>query len=452
MITLRGIRFATAGRFEAPVVVDDREPSTLAKCHQMPSMLDRFLGADDIVASEECLQLDVTTPAMDRARRPVMVWIHGGAFATGTAHTAWYDGAPLATRGDVVVVCVQYRLASLGFTALDGVEPNLGLLDQVAALTWVQRHIGDYGGDPANVTIFGESAGGSSVACLCEMPGAAGLFARAIAQSPSLTQIKSTEVAADVAARLRARVADPRTAPIDELLTAERAVAAELGPASVWAFTPTHGVESLPTEPGARPATVPTIVGSTTEEMALFLRLDERVGKLDDETLARRVRHRFGDNTSAAIGRYRSLTSGAPPAIAEAMATDETFTVPTLRYADALAGGDRQVPVRTYAFAWRSPMLGACHGIEIPFVFGTLDAPMVNVFTGDGEERRPLSNQMMDRWLAFASGDEPGSWGRHEPDADHTLVIDHPEVAMARHPLADRRAAFTELVATSGRP
>jgi para-nitrobenzyl esterase len=450
VISVKGIRFATAARFEPPVDTDELDGSELTKCHQMPSMLDSFLGADGIAPSEDCLQLDITTPACDGATRPVMVWIHGGAFATGTAHTPWYDGEPLAAMGDVVVVRVQYRLASLGFTAIDGVDPNLGLLDQVAALRWVQRNVHRFGGDPDNVTIFGESAGGSSVLCLCAMPAAVGLFVRAIAQSPSLTQIKGPETARDVARRLAALVADPRAAPIDELLAAERAVAQDLGPASVWAFTPTHGVASLPEPPAWRAATVPTIIGSTTEEMSLFLRFDERVRALDDEQLARRVRHRFGDRAEEAIDRYRELTDGTPAAIAEAMATDETFTVPTLDCADALATG--QVPVRTYAFAWRSPTFGACHGIEIPFVFGTLDAPMVAVFTGSQPERRDLARDVMARWLAFASDAQSSDWTVHSPGTDDTLVLDLPCTEMARHPLATRRRVFADLAKPVLRP
>jgi para-nitrobenzyl esterase len=163
---------------------------------QLRGPLDRFMGTDGRPISEDCLTLNVWTPGCDDARRPVLVWIHGGAFTTGTGSAPWYDGSAMAARGDVVVVTFNYRLGALGFTHLGDLDPayagsgNLGLADQLAALSWVQEHAHLLGGDASNVTIFGESAGGASVVALLAMRASEGLFDRAIVQSASFSQLR----------------------------------------------------------------------------------------------------------------------------------------------------------------------------------------------------------------------------------------------------------------------
>ena len=193
-VEFRGVRFATAERFKPPVPVTSwfgvyDATSYGAQCPQSSSMLERALGGGSLAASEDCLSLNVFTPACDDRARPVVVWIHGGAFTTGTGSTPWYHGGALATRGDVVVVTINYRLGVFGFSG----RTNCGLRDQVVALQWVQACIASFGGDPAAVTIMGESAGGASVVALMATPGAAGLFHHAVAMSPSLKQLRSGE-------------------------------------------------------------------------------------------------------------------------------------------------------------------------------------------------------------------------------------------------------------------
>ncbi|MEY4229656.1 MAG: hypothetical protein RLZZ362_505, partial [Actinomycetota bacterium] len=194
----KGIRYATAERFRPPQPVTswDGELDATAYGPQAPQlvgMMERALGGSSLPSSEDCLSLSVFTPGdattSPGTARPVLVWIHGGAFTTGTGSMPWYDGSELVRRGDVVVVTINYRLGALGFSG----RTNCGLADQVCALEWVQRMIASFGGDPGNVTIFGESAGGSSVVALMAVPSAAPLFHQAFAMSPSIGQLRSGE-------------------------------------------------------------------------------------------------------------------------------------------------------------------------------------------------------------------------------------------------------------------
>jgi len=198
-----------------PGVRDATAPGPAAP--QVPSPLDRLLAGGDVVTGEDCLTVDVWTPAADEGRRPVMVWVHGGAFTSGSGSLPWYDGSAFARDGDVVLVTCNYRLGALGFTDLGAVGGEAwasagvaGLLDLVAVLRWVREHAAAFGGDPARVTVFGESAGGASVAALLAMPEAAGLFHRAVLQSASFTQLRAPEVGAEMAERFLQRLGVPQ--------------------------------------------------------------------------------------------------------------------------------------------------------------------------------------------------------------------------------------------------
>src|SRR3712207_215533 len=185
---------------------------------QSPSPLENLFGAAERPSmSEDCLYLNIWTPGLDGARRPVMVWIHGGAFVTGSGSTPWYDGTRFAARGDVVVVTLNYRLGAFGFLHLADLigesfvgSGNAGILDQAAALAWVRDNIAAFGGDPENVTIFGESAGAMSVGTLLALPAARGLFQRAILQSGAASNAMSRERANEVAGRLLEALGIPR--------------------------------------------------------------------------------------------------------------------------------------------------------------------------------------------------------------------------------------------------
>ena len=172
----------------------------------------QLLGDGERETSEDCLFLNVTTPACDDGARPVMVWIHGGGFVNGSGSVPWYDGTRLVTRGDVVVVSINYRLGALGFLWLGDLDPGRassgvnGLLDQVAALRWVHDNIAAFGGDPGNVTVFGESAGAMSVATLLALPAARGLFHKAVAQSGAASNTFSPKVASEITSSIMSRL------------------------------------------------------------------------------------------------------------------------------------------------------------------------------------------------------------------------------------------------------
>ncbi|MEV4316799.1 carboxylesterase family protein [Actinocrispum sp. NPDC049592] len=224
------IRYATAARFARPQPAGD-SPSSGEICPQPPSRLAALYGKpqDTRPQGEDCLNLSITTPSASGSR-PVMVFLHGGAFLSGGGIFDWYDGSALSGEGDVVVVSVNYRLNAFGYLCLDGVsEGNLGLYDQVEALRWVQRNIARFGGDPARVTVFGQSAGAMSIRMLMDLAEARGLFHRAILQSPVLAAIpQSRAAAAEIGSSFAAKV-DPLTAPAPAMIKAVQEVMAESG-------------------------------------------------------------------------------------------------------------------------------------------------------------------------------------------------------------------------------
>jgi para-nitrobenzyl esterase len=405
---------------------------------QAQGMLEQSLGGTPEPAAEDCLNLNIWTPGLDDGRRPVMVWVHGGSFMTGSGSGGLYRGGRLARSGDVVVVTINYRLGFLGFlshpafaelgrTWLDG-RPwtgtgNWGLADQVAALAWVRDHIAGFGGDPANVTLFGESAGGMSVSTLLAVPEAAGLFHRAVVESgPPYTC--SAEVAAERAERIAAHlgVACTRealaTVPADRLVSA----AAELGDVSGndgLLMTPVVdggllGGPPLEAVAAGSSSAVPLLVGTTRDESAFFALGSETLRTLDDDGLRRWMRRvtpdpGAADAVIAAVSAARASRgeSTAPRDLWTAIATEFVFRVGSARLADAHASAaDPGVGTFVYLFTWESPIfggvLGSCHALEIPFVFGTVANPMVQGFSGGGEDALALSDAMGRAWTSFA--------------------------------------------------
>jgi para-nitrobenzyl esterase len=414
----KGIPYATARRFQHPTVVRSWDGTLDAgtyrpQCPQIPSTLDRLLGGSRLPFDEACLHLNVFTPACDGARRPVLVWIHGGAFVTGGGAMPWYDGSSLARRGDVVVVTLNYRLGALGFAG----DLNTGLADQIAALTWVAEAISAFGGDPDNVTVFGESAGGASVVSLLAVPAATTLFQRAWAMSPSIPQLRDP---------LRARRAmdelldaagvstldELAAAPLEQVLDAQRRLLADPAGA-LTAFAPTPDGSFVPgdivTAAAADPR--PLVVGTTRDEMHLFTAFDPRRAQLDGEGLRRAFARCFDGRAEHAIAGYREYRPDhAPGQLVSAMQTDETFRVPARRLADDRVR--RGLPTWTYWFTFPTPafggVLGACHGLDIPYAFHNLHRPGVETFTGDAAEREHVADAFAGALLRFASTGDPG--------------------------------------------
>jgi para-nitrobenzyl esterase len=366
----KGIRYATAKRFEAPKppkpwsgVKDVLEPGPAAP--QPPSRLEQALGPMPLPQSEDCLFLNVFTPSVSGSR-PVLVWIHGGGFSSGSGGQVWYTGTRLARDADAVVVTLNYRLGALGFAALDGVPPNLGIADQLAALEWVRDNIAAFGGNPAEVTLGGQSAGAQSTLALWSSPRAEGLVKRIALQSAPVGMRPSTRDEANRnALLLRQELGeDLRTAPTERLLRAQLRVAAKT----------------------AKPGSL---------EPPFQLVAD---GDLVAEDLIEAA-----PRGSALISWTREeLRAFVPDAPQEAV--DEATGFFT---SDRLAA---KLDAFTYRFDWQAPgnRFGACHCIDIPFLFGThdvWDAPMLEGAPAGLENETGLREV----WAAFLHGERPGA-------------------------------------------
>jgi para-nitrobenzyl esterase len=406
--------------------------------------------------SEDCLHLSVWTPGLDSARRPVLVWIHGGGFVTGTAGNVMYAGGDLAQRSDVVAVTVNYRLGGLGFlahpllaTAEHAGYGNWGLLDQIAALRWVRDHIAAFGGDPSNVTVFGESAGGMSVSALLAMPSARGLFHKAIVESgPPYTHgaNRAAEAAEDVVKELGLGEVSRdllQRVPATDLVAAVGAVQARpprSGELPLPLLPVVDGV-TLPVDPLEAVARgsaeeVPLVVGTNKDELAFFALADPGMATIDDAQLLGRVRRSApAARPEEVVATYRRarMRRGEPVTPRDlwvAAGSDLVFRWPSLRLAAAQRA--RQPRTFVYLFTWETPVFGgifgACHALEIPFVFGTVRHPVVGAFSGGGAAAEALSEDMQAAWAAFARTGDPssrrsGPWPAWDPARRATMVF-----------------------------
>jgi para-nitrobenzyl esterase len=406
------------------------------------------------VWGEDCLGLDVWTPGLDARRRPVLVWLPGGAFANGDAAAPLYDGRRLAARGDAVVVSVGYRVGALGFLGLGAGESgaNFGLQDQLAALRWVRDEIAGFGGDPGNVTVFGESAGAGSLLALLAMPRSRGLLRRAIVQSAAPEGVIDAAEAARRAELLLAKLGlatgdaeGLRAAPLEKILDAQQ----ELAGQEVWdtglLFAPVVEGELLPERPlralcqGAA-RDVELLIGSTRDEMRLYV--GAPFEPRDEDALAAVVAaqlpgdaHTRGARAAALVEAYRGARRArgertSPPDLLWAILTDLYLRVPATRLA---AGHARHQPeTRMYLFTWASPArdgaFGSCHALDLPFTFGNLDAPGMAGFAGTGEAAQRLAANLMEAWLGFARRGDPahagiGAWPAYEAGQRITMEL-----------------------------
>jgi para-nitrobenzyl esterase len=416
---------------------------------------------------EDCLTLNVWTPGLDGVR-PVLVWIHGGAFVGGSGASAIYHGDRLAARGDVIVVTINYRLGILGFLAhprladheAGGATGNWGLLDQIAALRWVRDNIATFGGDPQNVTVFGESAGGMSVADLLAVPAAHGLFRRAIVQSGppnAMPAARAEETATKLLAELGVGVNDLRDVPVPALLKAQASLVAQrrggplpLTPVVDGAVLPVHPLKAI--ADGAA-ADVPLLIGTNRDEFKMFIVADPRGRDPDEEVLHRRIERSFDAanehfRPDEAIEGYRAIRerrgdSVDPRELWSAIESDRIFRRGSIRAAEAQAV--HQTRTYSYLFTWESPAmhgaLGSCHALELPFVFGTLNAPGLDRLVGTGPAADALSGQMMDSWLAFARTDDPG-WPAYDATRRATMVFGV-QSAVQNAPLDEERVLWS---------
>ncbi|HEU5129101.1 MAG TPA: carboxylesterase family protein [Glycomyces sp.] len=407
----------------------------------VPGPLGAFYPA---VPGPDYLNLNVWTPDPGAARLPVMVWLYGGGF-TGGANVV-YDGRRFARDG-AVFVAPNYRLGAEGFLCLDDGVANVGLLDQIAALAWVRDNIAAFGGDPDDVTVLGESAGAMSVGALLAMPRAAGLFRRAILQSGAGNMVYGAETARGIGRRLASllgveptREAIARTG-VDRVLAAQADLAADLASrpdprrwggepgAIVNPWRPTVDGDTLPDVPSraiaaGASADVDVLVGANAEEGRLSLVPFGALASVTEADLAEAMRL-YGLPVDRALAAYRAAHPGASPGdLLAILQGDWYYRAPALRLAEsrALAAGHTYV----YEFAWRSPqfdgLLGACHALEIPFVFDLLDEPLMRRLTGPAPPQ-PLADAMHAAWIAFARTGR-ADWPRHRPGAGAAFRFD----------------------------
>ena len=430
-----GIPFAApatgANRFRPPAPThawtgtrDATRPAAI--CRQAPSRLGYAMGHPNATQDEDCLTLTVWTPRGDGAHRPapmpVLVWLHGGAYVSGGGALDWYSGARLAREGGIVVVAPNYRLGALGWLHhRDVCAGNLGLLDQHAALEWVQQNIAAFGGDPGNVTLWGQSAGAQSIALLLMRAPSRGLFRRAILQSPplgspprspddataaadSLMRELGIEASKDALVRLQ-------QVPVASLLSAQGTVAgrvaAESGSAgrALLPFGPVADGAILPASADYATALreaagrVDVLIGTTREEMAIFFAANPAMQSLQrapipPEEIARLQARRPAGSTAQLFADFVG---------------ERTFVNGSLAWAGQAAAAGRSAFV--YQFDWSSPdrRLAACHCLDLPFVFGTREAfasaPMLA--GADAGEIDALSSVMRASWIAFARTGDP---------------------------------------------
>jgi para-nitrobenzyl esterase len=389
------------------------------------SRLAHVMGDFERPQSEDCLTLNIWTPAADSAKRPVVVWIHGGAFASGAGSLPWYSGERFAANGDVVVVSINYRLGALGFLCLPGVsDGNLGLLDQVAALRFVRDNIDAFGGDPDNVTVVGQSAGAASIAILMTMPQASGLFRRAILQSPPFGRMSRTlEDAHRIGRRFLevlglkpADVGKLKSLPFARFVTAQSDVArlekkfadalAPFWPVIDGNIVPGEVAPALKAGTGAE---IDTMIGTTREEMAAFYCVDGEIAKADPAAIEGVFASVFPSGHRPYYDEIRKLrASTTNAALLGDLMSDAMFRIGSLRMAEWRA--DQGRPAYVYQFDWQSPAgFEACHCLEIPFVFNNFanwkDSPMLS--GAKPAETAGLAEAMHGAWIAFARTGKP---------------------------------------------
>jgi para-nitrobenzyl esterase len=433
--------------------------------------------------SEDCLYLNVYTPAADDARRPVFFWLHGGAFSYGSGGEVLYDGGRLAERGDVVVVTINYRLGVLGFSHFPehervrlGVTSNAGILDQIAALRWVRDNIAAFGGDPDAVTVAGESAGAFSVAMLLAMPAARGLFRHAVAQSGA----RFSRGGADphhTTELLRRALAVPGDnpealwdVPAARVLEAQRqlTVGSSISAGSVSAFVPVHDGDTLPLPLDqalayGEHARVPLLIGTNRDEINLFMgpALKKLGEPIAESAMLAQLGNLIPDAGEARLREmievYRASRSerGLPHgdrALLAAISSDGLWRIPSGQFAEAYLA--YQPNTFQYLFTYESPAmrgaLRACHGLDLPFMFGTYDAAGQAQFAGTGEVVQRLSERMMDAWLAFTCSGDPSlshadaHWPAYNLAQRPTMQLDQ-ESALVQAPYDAERAAWDGL-------
>ncbi|KAJ5359364.1 uncharacterized protein N7496_011777 [Penicillium cataractarum] len=398
LIHARGVPYAQAERFKTPqptknwtAALDCTERAPI--CPQLPSRLESVMGplTKGHSLSEDCLHVSIIAPK-DVANAPVMVWLHGGAYISGGGDLDCYQPVDLAKRG-IVCVNITYRLGVFGYMYLEGIAPaNLGLLDQRAALQWIQENISAFGGNPGNVTMVGQSAGADSIICLMASENTKGLFHRAILLSPPLRELKERTPTAPMLTQRAEQLftKDPREMSIDDILFVQKQLLMKPVQTQVMLFAPALGYAPLPTE-----QEFDQKIYEATKDIPIL------IGWTDHD----------GRPFASMMGPQNLLKLPVVGSYVEALGTwyitQSYFKWPSQRFHQQIlqAGGTST----SYSFGWagnKNP-LGACHCIDIPFVLGTREswkaAPML---AGEDTEEQisRLGSELKDLWVKFANG------------------------------------------------
>lgn len=471
----RGINYAKPPvgelRFRAPQAPDTWEGVKVAtEFGPIAPQMSSSLTDKDAKQSENCLSLNIWSPAADGKKRPVMFWIHGGGFVLGTGSAELYNGAYMAKNGDVVVVTINYRLGPLGFlyfkdTKNKQFENNLGIRDQIAALKWVRENIAAFGGDPEQVTIFGESAGGTSVETLLSTPSAKGMFTKAIIQSGPPAIVWTPAIAESVTAKYLSLLhISPdsmhllKTVPLDTLKAAEDALLDYMvKETNQKVFAPSIDGEVLtndifkcmkPTIGG----NVPVMIGTNLNEATMFAskkwgmapRTSAGLEKYFDEVTDEKSKKQV----LASYPHYPK-TSGVIEVL-----TDAIFRIPAVRLAECRS---TYAPVYMYSFEWASPVLkmakvGSFHGLELPFVFHCTEGKtgkLLKLICMRSTIKR-LSGEMQQSWINFARYGNPNGtgeqkWKPYTAEERNTMIFNRKSKAVV-DPYGQQRQAWEGVV------
>jgi para-nitrobenzyl esterase len=400
--------------------------------------------------SEDCLYLNIWTPQADDKERPVMFWIHGGGFVIGAGSRKRLNGSKLATLGNVVVVTFNYRLGALGFLNLPIVTPNLGILDQVAALQWVKENIERFGGDPGNITIFGESAGGMSVGILLTISSAKGLFQKGIIESgatnPTSFEPNSARQGAEKFVKKlglkNADINDLQSVPLDKLMKVQKKIAGNIFDLTSNPFRPFIDGKIMTEQPieiirKGNSSNVPIIIGYNSEELGMIANLLEDSGEVKRKLIMKVIKSQLeksgilkGD-LDKLIEIYKKEIKKKYPdrdfKYWDFLLSDSMFRIPILRQLEAHLEYDQKI--YHYIFDYNSPKFGAAlHTFEIAFVFGTLGKDMVQDAVVNSKDSMELCNLMMKTWVNFAKTGNPDhegipEWKPYDIKNRNTMIL-----------------------------
>lgn len=486
-VEFRGIPYAQPpvgeNRFRAPQPLEPWEGIRKA---------DRFSDAapqDEISlfgigqTNEDCLYLNIWTPALDDKKRPVMFWVHGGGYITGAGSQLIYRGRDLAINGDVVVVTFNYRLGVLGYLHLAdrvdadfGVGSNNGMLDQIAALKWVRENIASMGGDPDQITIFGESAGAMACAALIASPYSKGLFKKAILQSGSGDHVLTRHDANRITDKFfeAAGITPENPEKLRQLdiktiikaqreclkLSVDRGLHRQAVPQFGMTLVPVIDGDTLPQAPitaieDGVAKDIPLLIGTTRDEWNLFLHTPGPQGEslaktkykdLDKHRLIKICERDLPSLGEKSANLYEQLLkqrneNATYLDMYSAFESDRVFRIPSIRIAEAQSRHLENVYM--FSFEWDKGVFGACHAVDIPFVFGGVSGGVGQILTGGGDAAKRLSDKVQSCWIAFARSSNPGTddvgqWPGYETANRQVMIFDQ-ETRLEKDPQGDSR-------------